>query len=166
MDGERAPNSCDGPAFLEHLTGTSRDAVTWLSESALDLTVSRSQQVRVTETTAGEAGPDVVARLHRSGDTYEVEALNEAKLWINGRSETSKLLDDGDTIEFGENGPITRLFLCREDRSIRQTVAAVLEDAVAYARTSRRPVVPRIAHAMADALRRLCLLYTSPSPRD
>ena len=70
-------------AALEHLTGTPRGTVTWLSGVALDVSLSDNRRIRIAESAGGQPGADVVARLHRSEETYEIEAFEEQPLWVN-----------------------------------------------------------------------------------
>ena len=60
---------------LEHLTGPARGTVTWLSGTALDASLGDSRRVRISEPGGGHSDDAVVARLHRSDETYEIEAL-------------------------------------------------------------------------------------------
>ncbi|MCK5362294.1 MAG: hypothetical protein KAR22_04975 [Gammaproteobacteria bacterium] len=75
MEEERGADSLAVAAALEHLTGPSRGTVTWLSGQALDISLSPNRFIRVSEARPGEPRDDLIARLHRAEDSYEIEAL-------------------------------------------------------------------------------------------
>ncbi len=89
-----------GVAALEHLTGPSRGTVTWLSASTSDISLSPKWLIRVSETHPGEPRDDLVARLHRADDTYEIEAPEGRPVWVNGVRVTAQKLEKRDMIEF------------------------------------------------------------------
>ncbi len=144
-----------GAADLEHLTGPSRGTVLWLSGPALDITLSPDCFIHVSEARPGERPDDLIARLHRAEDSYEIEAVEGRPLWVNGDRVTARRLKDSDMIEFGETGPMSRFCLYREDQPVRITVSDILSDAVDYLRVSRKPVVNRLFKALGEVLRRL-----------
>ena len=73
MENEPDAASPAVAATLEHLTGPSRGTVTWLSASALDISLSSGRLIHVSEARPGEPPDDLVARLHRAENTYEIE---------------------------------------------------------------------------------------------
>jgi S1-C subfamily serine protease len=150
----------DVRAFLESLTGPSRGRVTWLSSDDPHVTVGTDRVLRISS--KDDASPDAKyrARLHWSGETYEIEASPETKIWVNGRKVGSAHLIHGDMIEFGEDGPMTRYRLCQNAFPTRWPIEEILSDTMAYARSSRRPFGPRLTNAFFQAGRRL-LLETS-----
>ncbi len=155
MEDERGADSLAGAAALEHLTGSSRSTVTWLSGLALDVSLSPNRFIRVSEARPGEPRDGLVARLHRAEDSYEIEALEGWMVWVNGVRVTARQLEDCDMIEFGETGPLSRFCLYREDQPVRPTVADILSDTLAYLRVSRQPLANRVFKALCEILRRL-----------
>ncbi|MEM8812158.1 MAG: FHA domain-containing protein, partial [Pseudomonadota bacterium] len=150
----------DVRALLESLTGPSRGRVAWLSNDHPHVSVDDDRRLWVSSEDDAIPGAEVRARLRWSGATYEIEALHDHDIWVNGRKVGSVDLLHGDTIEFGEDGPISRVRLCRHAYPTRWPVGEILGDAVAYARTSRRPVGSRLSQAVFDSVRRI-LLETS-----
>lgn len=142
-------------AALEHLTGPSRGTVTWLSGSAFDVFLEPNGFLRICE--AGTAGPGdaLVARLHRAEDSYELEALEDRPLWVNGKRIGAHKLKGGSMIEFGETGPLSRFCLHRDNERARGTLAEIVSDTVAYLRVSRQPYPNRAARAASAVTRRL-----------
>lgn len=142
-------------ATLEHMTGPSRGSVSWLDTSAVDVTVTPDRLVRVTETRAGEAGPELVARLHRAGDSYEIEVPEDRMIWVNGTRVTARRLEHCDMIEFGAAGPLSRFRIYGARSPYRKTIADIMSDCVDYLRVSRQPLANRVYRASGGVLRQL-----------
>ena len=153
------PND-DVRAFLENLTGPSRGRVTWLASDQALISVDTDRVLGLSHDTVANAGSSARARLTWSGDTYEIEALSDSDIWVNGRKIGTVHLLHGDMIEFGEDGPMSRFRLCRHKLPTRWPVEEILSDAVAYARNSRQPIGSRLSNAFVDSVRRI-LLETS-----
>ena len=122
-EGEAATHS--GAASLEHFTGPSRVKTTWLTASTVDISLTPDRFIRVTEAQSGEGSEDLIARLHRAGDTYEIEAPEDKAVWVNGDRVTTRLLKNRDMIEFGETGPLSRFCLYGDDKPVRKAVADI-----------------------------------------
>jgi len=137
-------------AALEHLTGPARGTTTWLNGTALDISLSDDRFVRITESDSAQSNGNVVARLHRSEDTYEIEALEERPLWVNGVRVTAKRLEKRDLIELGETAPLARFQLYPEGSRVRKSVADIVNDCVDHARVSRKPLGQRMRGAFGD----------------
>ncbi len=144
-----------GAAALEHLTGPSRGTVTWLNGSVLDISLSPRRFLRVTEARPGEPGGDLVARLHRADETYEIAAFEDRPVWVNGARVTSRKLEHRDMIEFGQSGPLSRYRLYTEQTPVRKMAADILSDGLVYLRVSRQPVAIRLFLGIYGILRRL-----------
>ena len=163
MEDERGAYPLAGATALEHLTGPSRGTVTWLGGSTLEISLKPNRFLRVSQARPDEPGDDLVARLHRAGDTYEIEALEGRPVWVNGVRVTTRKLKHRDMIEFGESGPLSRFLLYRDDRPVRKMAGEILSDGLGYLRVSRQPVAHRVFMAFGGLLRRLArettLLY-------
>ena len=155
MDNDRGLDSVTGSVLLEHLTGPSRGRIMWLKEEDIDVCLS-SRGILHALPARSETRPEgLVARLSRNTDTYEIEAPKGARVWVNGQPVTRKLLRNGDMIEFGENGPLSRYFLLGEEKPIRKTVGEIVGDVCAYLQTSRQPLAKRVFRAICALLRRI-----------
>ncbi len=155
MDDEPGAAPLTGVAALEHLTGPSRGAETWLSASTSDISLSPERFIRVSEARPSEPRDDLVARLHRAEDTYEIEAPEGRAVWVNGVRISARRLEHRDMIEFGESGPLSRFRLYREDKPVRKAVADILSDGIDYLRVSRQPFANRMFRAFNGCLRGL-----------
>ncbi len=144
-----------GVAALEHLTGPSHGTVTWLGASTSDIFLSPDKFIRVSEARPGEPRDDLVARLHRAEDTFEIEAPEGRPVWVNGVRVTAQKLEHRDMIEIGETGPLSRFCLYGEDQPVRKSVADILSDGIDYLRVSRQPFVNRVFKVFCELLRRL-----------
>ena len=85
-------------ASLEILTGPARGTASWLSGNALDISLSDEDMIRIDVAGSEALTSDVVARLHRSGDGYEIEACEQSPVWINGERIDSKRLQQRDQV--------------------------------------------------------------------
>ncbi len=155
MEDERGADPLAGATALEHLTGPSRGTVTWFSGPTLDISLRPNRFLRVSEARPDEPRDDLVARLHRAEDTYEIEALEGRPVWVNGARVTARKLKHRDMIEFGETGPLSRFRLYREGRLARIVIADIVSDRLAYLRVSRQPAVNRVLRATYGLLRSL-----------
>jgi len=140
-------------ASLEILTGPARGTASWLGGSAHDISLNDADMIRV-----GEAGSEplqggIVARLHRSGEGYEIEARQQAPLWINGERVESKQLQQRDLIEFGDKGPLARYRIHRQGDRLKKSLGDMLADCIDYTRVSRKPRIARLNKALRDLSR-------------
>ncbi|MGI9319148.1 MAG: trypsin-like peptidase domain-containing protein [bacterium] len=134
-------------ATLEYLTGPARGTATWIGGDAIDVSISDIPILQILPAQSEPSAHNIIARFHRAENSYEVEAISGNSIWINGERVTSKLLKPRDMIEFGENGPLCRFNLHRDDMPLRKTVADIFYDCVDYARVSRRPISQRMQRA-------------------
>lgn len=155
IDEPRSAAPASGAAALEHLTGPSRGRVSWLGASAVDVMLTDGQYLRVADSGPGEPPPDLIARLHRTGDGYELEVPDGQAVWVNGVRVNARRLEKSDMIEFGETGPLSRYCLFTEDRPIRKTVGEIVSDSFAYLRVSRLPMGKRMVRGVCALTRRL-----------
>jgi S1-C subfamily serine protease len=102
----------------------------------------------------------IVARLHRSEDSYEIEALGNSPLWINGERAESRQLSQLDLVEFGDRGPLARYRIHRQGDRLRRSLGDMLDDAIDYSRASRRPRLHRLRIALGDFCRDFVLETT------
>ncbi len=152
---EQRRNSAPPMVALEHMTGPARGSVSWLGAPTLDITLDAGCYLHVSETAPGPSPEDLVARLHRVDDTYEIEAPEGRSVWVNKKRIALQRLKHGDTVEFGETGPLCRARIFTGHGPARNTVADILSDSVAYLRASRQPPPRRAVRAAGALLTRL-----------
>ncbi len=145
---------------LEILTGPARGTASWLTELMLDVSLNEEDMIRVAEAGADPLENGVVARLHRSGDSYEIEALDDNPLWINGERVVSKQLEQRDLIEFGDKGPLSRYRVYHQGDHLKRGLGDMLADCIDYTRVSRRPRYARLQKVTADFLQDIVLRTT------
>ncbi|MGD8838031.1 MAG: serine protease [Gammaproteobacteria bacterium] len=146
-------------AVLEILTGAGRGTACWLTGTTLDLTLDTADRIEVTETGEADTGA-AIARLHWLADSYEIEALADIPLWVNGERVDRRRLEQRDLIEFGDRGPLTRYRAYRQGDRPRRSLGDMFDDAIDYARASRRPKGTRVWFAMRDLCRDFVLETT------
>ncbi len=154
------PDHLAATASLEILTGPARGTASWLSEATLDVSLDETEQVRVAAAGSEPLADGVVARLHRAGDSYEIEAREDRPLWINGERVESKRLEQRDLIEFGDQGPLSRFRLHRQGDLLNRSLGDMLADCIDYTRVSRRPRLARLQRAAGDFLHDFTLRTT------
>ena len=146
--GPGSQHKTPGTALLEVLTGPARGTAVWLGEPTLDVSLDEEDMIRVAEAGSEPLRDGLVARLHRAGDSYEIEAIDENPLWINGERVGARLLQQRDLIEFGDKGPLSRFRLHRQGDLLRRSLGDMLDDAIDYTRVSRKPRLHRWRHAL------------------
>jgi S1-C subfamily serine protease len=124
------------------------------------LCVGNDRILRIAPESSEADNTDVRAELSWSSNTYELEAAQGANIWVNGRKIGTAHLLHGDMIEFDTNGPMSRFRLCDRAFPNRWSVEDILSDAIAYARTSRRPIQSRLSRALFESARRILLETT------
>ncbi len=142
-------------ATLEHLTGPSRGTVSWLSQSAIDVSLTPARMVQVSTARSDEPPEGVIARLHQTDGTYDIETPANRKVWVNGVPVAANRLEHCDMIEFGESGPLSRFRLQGDSRPLPKTVTDIADDTIDYLRTSRRPFASRAVSAVGGLTREL-----------
>ncbi len=141
-------------AVFQHLTGPSCGTATWVGDRQLSVTLGQSRSLDVSAEESSDDKAELVARLTRAGDTYEIEAADARQMWVNGRALKSRRLEHHDMIEFTDAGPMSRVYLYRSGQPQRVRAMDILDDTAAYLRSSRRPLGPRVAEAGKQILRR------------
>ncbi|TDE35240.1 trypsin-like peptidase domain-containing protein [Antarcticimicrobium sediminis] len=143
-------------AALEHLTGRCRGEVTWITGARIGLWLTGDGRLVPTgEENTPPTGAMPAAQLARSGAEFDIEAPDEARLWVNGVAVQQVRLRTGDVIEFGETGPIVRIRVYDKQHRPNLSLGEIMGDTFSYLRASRRPLAARAAHASGDLTRRL-----------
>ena len=142
-------------AALEHLTGPMRGTTTWIAEKDINVTLSPRRIIHVGPGLVAGDDSELIAHLRRSGETFEIEATGNRTIWVNGQAISSSLLKHHDMIEFCDTGPMSRYVIFQNGQSPHATITEVISDAVAYVRSSHRPIGTRILNATGQVLRRL-----------
>ncbi len=142
-----------GTTVLKHLTGPARGTATWLSDTAVEISLSDGRRLVLSEPGAKRSGRNPIARLHRDSETYEIEAVEAFPIWVNGQRIAAKRLQHRDLIEFGDTGPLSRFEIYGDGSPVRKSIGDILSDCVDYVRVSRKPPLARIACAVRDVLR-------------
>ena len=162
MDDRFAAKSNDTKvrAFFESLTGPSRGQVHWLSGDAIDASVDNDGVLLLQASEPEADTQDTLAQLNWTGASYMIEVPEGQDVWVNGRKTHHAQLLHGDMVEFGETGPMSRYRLCDKSFPTHWSADDILSDAVAYARTSRRPFASRMSTATFETVRRIALQTT------
>lgn len=152
-------------AALHHLTGPCRGTMTWLSQPSVNLWVSDGGYVHLYTGETGQSGGTPAARLERpegGNEDYVIAAFEGRPLWVNAYRVSTRQLKHGDTIEFGDNGPISRYCHYDDHDRVRGKVGDILGDAAAYVRSSRKPIFQRVTGMSTATVHRLVTQTTIP----
>ncbi len=150
-----APTPSPCAAVLEHLTGRNRGHYSWITSDAMDIWLDPDGGLRVVLPGAQLTEGQHVARVSRDGETFSVDALDNAEIWINRQRVNQASLVQGDMIEFGETGPLSRFRVYDDNRRPKPTLSEILGDAGSYFRTSRKSLPQRIARTFIGVVARL-----------
>jgi len=132
---------------LHHLTGVSRHRTSWLSLAHHDVYLRDDGDIRLSDDQRPVRDGRRIARIVRSDGAFRIEAVDDARIWVNRERLARKVLAQGDMIEFEEKGPLSHFELIGDARRLRRTVPEILDDAVGYLRASRRPLGRRLLNA-------------------
>ena len=143
------------------MTGPDRGETAWATEAVTDIRLARGKHLSLG---AEPAAATVVARLTHVDGGYAIEPVGEAKLFVNGAPATPerRRLAHRDVIEFGDDGPISRISFYRQGARPQHTAAEVLRDAVAYLRVSRQPWRRRLGRVAKTMIRRFAMETSLP----
>lgn len=147
------PDSGPVAGMLEHLTGKSRGSFSWITDATSETWLDRGGCLRAGP--SAPAGARVLARLHRVGRSFDIEAAPGEQLWINRKPVEHATLRHGDMVEFGEDGPLSRFRVYDDRHRPPMGLGGVLTDAAAYLRSSRRPLPRRLGRALWSVPRRI-----------
>jgi S1-C subfamily serine protease len=142
------------------LTGPSKGQIFWLAEDVLSAAVINDRVLRIGPIEHGSEGPDCIAFLTWTQGSYRIEAPSGRHVWVNGHQIEAVELMHGDMIEFEEKGPMARFRLCDRRFPPHLSIEEIVGDAIAYARSSRRPFAGRMSFALGESLRRMTLQTT------
>ena len=147
-------------ASLEHLTGPSGGAVSWLGETSLKVALDPRNHIHIVSLKQSVRGSELVARLHWVDNSFELKAAKGHSIWVNGQPTKSKRLNHLDMIEFCEAGPMSRYYLHDKKGLSHRSTSDIISDSVMYFRTSRQRLYKRLLNAVGHVFRRLALETT------
>ena len=122
------------------MTGPSRGTLSWLQGRSVEIWLSADRHLSFGPDPEHEEQSAPIARLHWTGASYTIQTLENVPLWINGHRVREYSLRDGDVIEFGKTGPLSRFRLVDGRPSLFGSIDDVLGDCMAYLRASRLPL--------------------------
>lgn len=154
------PDDIPIAAALEHLTGRCRGQFSWITGDHSAAWLSPDTPFRVTGAGAVVDGAVRVARFHRQGDGFQIEATPASPLWVNRQQVDRADLAHGDVIEFGEDGPLSRIRIYDDRHNPEPTVSTIISDAGSYMRASRKPLLVRLGKSAGTALWRVLFRTT------
>ena len=105
--GMNGGTGLNGPSpVMVYMSGRHRGTVEPLTENTVLIAREGHRGVRVGASADNDT--EVPVRLHRSGGSYELEVMPEQLVWVNAERTQGRLLESGDVLEIGRNGPMLR----------------------------------------------------------
>ncbi len=151
----------EGPfACFEHLTGRGRGSFTWLKRADLDVGLSRNNLLHLALVGENSIGVRLIAHVLDTPNGLLILPAPDEKIWVNGEEIQEHLLKNGDMVEFGDAGPLSRFWMLDKAISAHHNFGEVVRDAYTYLRFSRQPATRRFFLAVLQVLRRLSLETT------
>jgi len=142
-----------GPVpVIVHLSGARRGTTQRLKGARLRIGTASDTEIHVAHE------PSVAvhhATLNRRGASYELTTENEHAVWVNGRQVESTMLNSGDVIEIGTDGPILRYRLYPPGSRAYKSPQEAFSDCVECARNASDSSVAQAATMLATAPREL-----------
>jgi S1-C subfamily serine protease len=100
------------------------------------------------------------ATLRRRSGSYVLSAEPECPIWINGERVLERLLEPGDLIEVGRDGPILRYRLYPSGTRMTKSLREAFEDGFTGARLGSGSSSTRVVRGMAGTVRELATQTT------
>jgi len=147
-------------AALEHLTGPCRGEYSWVTSDEAAAWFGKRAPFHVILPGQSVPGAECVARFRRRGDSFAIEATEACDIWVNREPVTRKVLTHGDMIEFGADGPLSRIRIYSDRHGPDLTITDILGDTRSYIRASRRPLLYKLARGLLDASQRVLFQTT------
>lgn len=158
-------------AALEHMTGVARGTTRWIVADEVAVVLAGRRRLETViipsidqakdlsdnqvDNQAEATNANAVARIHHRDGEYILEVKPGFSIWVNGALTQSQALKQGDVVEFGDDGPLTRLRLFQEGGRSTADVGNIFVDTAAYLRRSRKPLAIRLSRGLATMFRRL-----------
>lgn len=141
MSAQTSDRSDFVPAMI-YMSGDRRGTTSLLTGSSRNIVPEGRTGVRI-ERPGLSPDSEVVAKLQIVDDRCELDVEHDHKVWINGRIATSALLESGDVLEIGRNGPMLRYRSYKNGVVPRSSMNAVFKDCYDSARFDHGPVLKK-----------------------
>ena len=148
------------PAIV-FLSGRNRGKTEPLAEQTVFLGFNEAGGIISIPASAADLGEEYPVRLHRSGDTYELEVQPSIDVWVNGERTSQRTLASGEVIEIGRNGPMLRYRIYGEGGIPGRTAADAFSDCIDCARYADGSITRRTGRFM-SAMAGELVIHTTP----
>ena len=130
---DKDPRQASVP-ILVFLSGRHRGTTNRLTEKTVFLGLNEFGGIILTPASEAIDSNDQPIKLHRAGDTYEIEVPPRHNVWVNGEKVEQHKLSSGDLLEVGRNGPMLRFRIYQADQVPHRTAADAFTDCIDCAR--------------------------------
>ncbi len=150
----------DSVPVIEFLSGRHRGTHQRIAEQTVFLTINELGGISIVPASESVEGENYPIRLHRSGDTYELEVQPLFNVWVNGKNVSQHTLLSGELLEIGRNGPMLRYRIYPVGEVPLRTAANAFTDCIDCARYSDGSFVRRTGRLMSEIISELVVHTT------
>ncbi|MCZ6578393.1 MAG: hypothetical protein O6927_03465, partial [Gammaproteobacteria bacterium] len=151
----------DSVPVIEFLSGRHRGTHQRIAEQTVFLTINELGGISIIPASESVEGENYPIRLHRSGDTYELEVQPLYNVWVNGKNVSQHTLVSGELLEIGRNGPMLRFRIYPAGEVPLRTAANAFNDCIDCARYSDGSFVRRTGRLMSEFISELVVHTTA-----
>jgi S1-C subfamily serine protease len=150
----------DSAPVIEFLSGRHRGTHQQISEQTVFLTINELGGISIVPASESVEGENYPIRLHRSGDTYELEVQPLFNVWVNGKNVSQHTLQSGELLEIGRNGPMLRYRIYPVGEVPLRTAANAFNDCIDCARYSDGSFARRTRRLVSEFISELVVRTT------
>ena len=151
----------DSVRVIEFLSGRHRGTHQRIAEQTVFLTINELGGISIIPASESVEGENYPIRLHRSGDTYELEVQPLYNVWVNGKNVSQHTLVSGELLEIGRNGPMLRFRIYPVGEVPLRTAANAFNDCIDCARYSDGSFVRRTGRLLSEIISELVVHTTA-----
>jgi serine protease Do len=150
----------DSIPVIEFLSGRHRGTHEKISEKTVFLAINEFGGISIVPASEAIKGEEYPIRLHRSGDTYELEVEPLFYVWVNGQNVSQHTLQSGELLEIGRNGPMLRYRIYPKGEVSHRTAANAFTDCIDSARYSDGSFARRTGRLLSEMVGELVVRTT------
>lgn len=131
-----------------HLSGQRRGTTEYLHGGRLRIGTSEEAEIRLPAAESSPVTP-LHASLDRQGGEYEIRVTPGSQVWVNGKEASRRVLESGDVLEIGRDGPILRFRLHPRRRHGHKRMRESVQDCLDCARHEEGGALQRLRTLLA-----------------
>lgn len=145
---------------IEFLSGRHRGTHEKITEKTVFLTINELGGITIVPASKAIKGEEYPVRLHKSGNTYELEVEPLFYVWVNGKNVSQHTLQSGELLEIGRNGPMLRYRIYAKGEVPQRTASNAFIDCIDTARYSDGSFARRTGRLLSEMIGELVVRTT------